>query len=97
VQKVYVTLVEGVTEATGEIHAKLMHMDGTTRKTFVSKKGKDAHTKFRRVQVLELPMSVSSGSGKKQPKSRLYSLLEVSPVTGRTHQVGTISSATHHI
>jgi 23S rRNA-/tRNA-specific pseudouridylate synthase len=84
VRKVYVALVEGATEPTGEIRAKLMHMEGATRKTFVSAKGKEAHTVYRTVQVFELPLSSSGGS---KGGSMQYSLLEVSPVTGRTHQI----------
>ena len=76
VAKTYVALVRGHTPEVGEI-------DKPLRKNFENKNSpyRDALTRYRRIATAELPFAVG------QYATARYSLIEVTPLTGRQHQI----------
>jgi len=82
VQKSYLGIVRGYTDDTGEIDYPLVK-----RPDKMVKGGKnalveqEAQTHFRRLATVELPFPVG-----RYPTAR-YSLIEMTPVTGRRHQL----------
>ena len=92
VDKTYTALVRGVTEPHGTIDAKLhVSNDKDHFRVYVSPKGKPAVTVYRRLQLVRLAERAgcsdapSGHTGK--TTDDIFSLLEVKPLTGRTHQI----------
>lgn len=73
VEKQYIAVVRGFSPEKGETHEPLTHHD--------TGKVQAASTYFQRLGTVELPIMVN-----KYPTSR-YSLVRMSPKTGRTHQL----------
>jgi tRNA pseudouridine65 synthase len=73
VQKIYLAVCRGYTEASGEINAPLMHEDKQIEQ--------DAITHYQTLAQVEMPFEIS-----RYPTSR-YSLVQVMPMTGRMHQI----------
>lgn len=82
-QKTYHAIVRGYTEEAGHIDHALSHMLDriADRDADWDKPAQDAVTDYRRLATVELPYAVD-----KYPSSR-YSLVELSPKTGRKHQL----------
>lgn len=74
IQKTYHALVRGYTPSEGKIDSPLEIMDGK----YIA----ECETNYKTLATLELPVQIT----KKYPTSR-YSLVEVSPKTGRWHQI----------
>ncbi len=76
VTKTYIALVRGHTPEAGEI-------DKPLRKNFENNASPycEAHTRYRRLATAELPFAVGKYA------SARYSLVEVTPLTGRRHQI----------
>jgi tRNA pseudouridine65 synthase len=72
VKKTYHAIVRGFTPDSGEIDYPLKREDGTVQ---------DAFTSYKTLQRTEVPFQVG-----KHPTSR-YSLVELTPTTGRMHQL----------
>jgi tRNA pseudouridine65 synthase len=72
VKKTYHAIVRGYTPDSGEIDYPLKREDGTVQ---------DAFTSYKTLQRTEVPFQVG-----KHPTSR-YSLVELTPTTGRMHQL----------
>nr|WP_283777847.1 tRNA pseudouridine(65) synthase TruC [Sansalvadorimonas sp. 2012CJ34-2] len=83
VEKTYLAVVRGTAPESGIIdHAlKEKHDKMTDRKACKDKPAQEAISEFRRLETVELPVSVD-----RYPTSR-YSLVEVKPKTGRKHQI----------
>ncbi|MFQ5470270.1 MAG: pseudouridine synthase [Gammaproteobacteria bacterium] len=83
IKKTYTAIVRGYTEETGTIEHPLKErrdkMIPVKKRTQQSKK--NAITSYRRLATADLPYSVS-----RHPSTR-YSVLNISPVTGRRHQI----------
>ncbi|HWA51715.1 MAG TPA: RluA family pseudouridine synthase [Patescibacteria group bacterium] len=78
VNKVYVALVHGEMQGIGEINAKIGRLPWKRSKFGVIDNGRDALTKYKVARSVTL----SEVEGSKE-----YSLLELYPKTGRTHQL----------
>ena len=84
VTKTYICLVSGEIPESGSIDSKLLLVDsGSTYKSFVSPKGKDAFTSFKRLNIF-------------RRQGGIYSLVETHPKTGRTHQIRAHLSSIGH-
>ncbi|WP_263081407.1 tRNA pseudouridine(65) synthase TruC [Endozoicomonas sp. Mp262] len=83
VSKSYLAIVRGVTDEKGLIdHALREQLDKITdRKAQKDKPAQDAITHYRRLADIELPVCID-----RYPTSR-YSLLQLTPETGRKHQI----------
>jgi len=91
VSKTYAALVRGWPEAAGSIDRALVTVEDD-RVGQTSPEPRDAMTTFRRLATYELPVRVD-----RYPSSR-YALLELSPFTGRRHQLRRhLASASHPI
>ncbi|WP_440997913.1 pseudouridine synthase [Arhodomonas sp. SL1] len=73
VEKAYLAVVRGWAPASGEVDRPLAREKGGERRP--------ARTRFRRLATVELPIPVD-----RYPAAR-YSLVEVTPLTGRRHQI----------
>lgn len=73
VRKTYLAVCRGYTDESGEINAPLMHEDKQVYQ--------DAITHYHTLNQVEMPFAIS-----RYPTSR-YSLVQVSPSTGRMHQI----------
>lgn len=92
VDKTYTALVRGVTEPHGTIDAKLhVSNDKNHFRVYVSPKGKPAVTEYLRLCVLRMPERTTCSDKPSQAAATkaedVFSLLEVKPLTGRTHQI----------
>ena len=86
VDKTYICLVRGETPREGRIDAKLLVVENSfTYKVEVHYRGKEAVTEYRRIGLFELPAGVEGVS--EACREQCYSLLEVKPISGRTHQI----------
>jgi len=83
VEKTYIAVVRGYTEMSGMIDHPLKQMLDTKaqKKAGVTKEEQEAITYYRRLATVELPYPVS-----RYPVAR-YSLVMLSPKTGRKHQL----------
>jgi tRNA pseudouridine65 synthase len=91
ITKTYVALVRGWPDASGTIDRPLTAVDDV-RAGPQSCEPRDAHTTFRRLATYELPVRVD-----RYPSSR-YALLELTPLTGRRHQLRRhLAGASHPI
>lgn len=83
VEKLYLAVVRGYTDANGLIDYPLKEEQDkmTDAKANKNKSAQPALTRYRRLATVELPIAVG-----RYPSSR-YSLLQVRPVTGRKHQI----------
>lgn len=83
VQKSYAAIVRGYTEEHDTIDYALKQMLDTKEQKIqgITKEAKDAVTKYKRLATVELPYPVS-----RYPVAR-YSLVELTPLTGRKHQL----------
>lgn len=83
IEKHYLAVVRGHTEVCGRIDHPLkeQHDKMTDRRARKDKPPQPAMTDYRRLATLELPVPIDP-----YPSSR-YSLLEVTPLTGRKHQI----------
>jgi len=91
VAKTYVALVRGWPEACGTLDRELAAVEDD-RIGLRSRVPRDARTTFRRLASYELPVRVD-----RYPSSR-YALLELSPLTGRRHQLRRhLAGASHPI
>ncbi|SHJ52563.1 tRNA pseudouridine65 synthase [Malonomonas rubra DSM 5091] len=83
VEKSYLALVRGWTDDSDEINYPLV--DGPIKAAYAvqqnSDKPREAITRYRTVQQVELPIAVGRYS------SSRYSLVDVHPATGRRHQI----------
>ncbi len=96
VEKTYLCLCQGVTEPeAGTFHAKLRTLNrGRGSKTAPHPQGKEALTEYRRVAVYSTcgttwheELKEATPSQEQALKQQLFSLCEVYPRTGRTHQI----------
>ena len=93
-RRTYLAVVRGCPPEAGEIdHPLVRRFDPAERgRKALFGLSQDAMTRFRRLATVELPHHVD-----RYPTSR-YSLLELSPRTGRRHQLRRhLSHASHHI
>jgi tRNA pseudouridine65 synthase len=93
-RRTYLAVVRGHTPEEGEIdHPLVRHFDPAERgREGLFGLAQEAVTSFRRLATVELPHRVD-----RYPTSR-YSLLELSPRTGRRHQLRRhLAHASHHI
>ncbi|MDD5295369.1 MAG: pseudouridine synthase [Rhodocyclaceae bacterium] len=83
VEKRYLAVVRGHPPESGEIdHALTKRLETSElRDTRVENRPQDAVTRYRRLAMIELPHRVD-----RYPTSR-YALLELTPLTGRRHQI----------
>ena len=83
IQKTYIAVVRGYVPESGEIqHALTEKLDKIAdKKAKKEKEVQDAHTAFKRLQMVELDFAVG-----RYEKTR-YSLVELQPKTGRKHQL----------
>ncbi len=83
VQKRYIAVVRGYTEADGVVDYPLKEISDGAADTGgrIVRGAKEAVTLYRRLATVELPIAVS-----RYPKAR-YSLVELLPLSGRTHQL----------
>jgi 23S rRNA pseudouridine1911/1915/1917 synthase len=87
VHKTYLALVQGVPEpAQGTIEAPIGRNPRNRKKMAVVAGGREAETKYRVHEALDSP----------SPSGRRFALLEVEPVTGRTHQIRVHLAAIGH-
>ncbi|MES9856986.1 MAG: pseudouridine synthase [Sedimenticola sp.] len=73
VEKSYLAIVRGYTEGQGHINYPLLEEEGKERQ--------EAITDYRRLATVELPYGVGRYA------TARYSLLEITPLTGRMHQI----------
>jgi tRNA pseudouridine65 synthase len=92
IEKSYLAVARGYTDIAGEIHHPLKQMLDTKEQKAkgVTKEPQEAHTSYRRLATLELPYEVS-----RYPVAR-YSLVWLSPHTGRKHQLRRHLKHIHH-
>ena len=81
VSKRYVAVVRGHPPASGDIDHPLQRMADEHAGIVPSAVAQPAHTRYRRLATVELPYRVD-----RYPSSR-YALVELSPLTGRWHQL----------
>jgi len=83
IEKEYIAIVRGYTEAQGEIDHPLKQMLDTKeqKKQGITKEEQEAVTLYERLATVELPYAVS-----RYPVAR-YSLLRLRPKSGRKHQL----------
>jgi len=94
IQKTYLAVVRGYTEDEGVIeHPLTQKLDKIADKdTKADKEAQEAITSFKRLAEVELPFAIG-----RYDKTR-YSLVEVSPKTGRKHQIRRhMKHISHHI
>ena len=85
-EKTYICLVKGRTEEQGEVDAKLyVSQDAHHFRVYVSPKGKPAVTQYRRLRLLR--RAQQPGEKPLGDDDLVFSLLQVKPLTGRTHQI----------
>ena len=82
-KKSYIAVVRGYTDESGEIeHALTLKLDKIADKDSAKdKKAQEATTRYERLATVELPFAVG-----KYDKTR-YSLVRLTPLTGRKHQL----------
>jgi len=82
IQKTYIAMVRGFTSESGTIDYPLRKIiDHYGKPAYKSDEEQETVTEFRRLSTLELPVKID-----RYPSSR-YSLVELSPKTGRRHQL----------
>ena len=84
IKKKYIALVWGkVTPEEGVIEKPIGIKDGTVKRSVYSQKmAKEAITKYRVMRYF-----AGQGSGVRGQEKEIFSLVEVEPLTGRTHQI----------
>lgn len=93
VLKFYVCAVLGAVGSVEEVgkeyvvSAKLLHVEGTTRKTFVHPRGKPSSTRYWVVGRGMIPAARGLGRGGEDGEHVQYSIVLCQPLTGRTHQI----------
>ncbi|MEY3001813.1 MAG: tRNA pseudouridine(65) synthase TruC, partial [Pseudomonadota bacterium] len=83
VQKTYIAIVRGYTEDHGVIDTPLKQMLDTKeqKQKGMTKEDQEAYTAYERIQTVELPFSVGRYA------TARYSLIKLTPKTGRKHQL----------
>ena len=92
-QKIYLAVVRGYTHESGVIeHALVQKLDKIADKDSTPKEAQDASTIYERLDIVEVPHAVGC-----YEKSR-YSLVKLTPRTGRKHQLRRhMKHISHHI